>query len=269
MENKDLTKAIPIYTVVNVAKFPLNPYREFVHYCVNNTYPLFAGTNSISLAEVKKLSEEKKEKLLKAVTEKYPDITFKMYEKTSHPRIFMEFDVFNKGSNRCNVKIYTHQYYSDSSSGSDKEYIAAEVDFTENEELDFLNINREFNVLDFTRDHEGTDKNTFDMILAHIYGLCNFTDFLKHFKTKTLTVKNIDMFSKKMIEPYVQDMAILYSADEFSIGTICGEDINKDVFPYDNYLNSVKQYAEEIKAKYGDKYKIEKEQAEKDSSVKA
>ena len=267
MENKDLSKAIPIYTVVNVAKFPLNPYREFVHYCVDHNFPLFDGMTGLSLADLKNLSQKNRVKILGSVTEKYPAIVFNIFEQTSHPRIFLETDVLNNGTKVCNVKFYTHQYYSDSSTKDNTEYIAAEIDFTNNEELDFLNINREFNVLDFTRD--GDDKNTVDMILAHIYGLCNFTDFLKHFKTKTLTVKNIDMFAKKMIEPYVQDMAILYSAKEFSIGTICGDEINKDTFTYDNYLQSVKQYAAEIIAKYGEKYKIEKEQAEQDSSVKA
>jgi hypothetical protein len=263
MENKDLSKAIPIYTVVNVAKFPLNPYREFVHFCINNTYPLFEDMTKLSLDAFRQLSAEERVNIFNKVTEKHPEITFNIFEKTSHPRIFLEADVLGKGTKVCNVKFYTHLYYSESNKEKDdKEYVAAEIDFTDNPELDFLNINREFNVFDFTR--SGEDPNTIDMFFAHLYALCNFTEFLKHFKTKTLIVKNIDMFANKMIRPWVQDMAILYSANEFSIGSICGEEINKDVFPYDNYLNSVKKYAEEIKAKYGDKYKIENDAKEKE-----
>lgn len=259
---KDLSKAIPIYTVVNVAKFPLNPYREFVYFCLKHVYPQFEDMTKQSLDSFKDLTPEERVNIFSKFTEKYPDITVNNLEKTSHPRIFMEIDVFAKGSKVCNVKFYTHLYYTDGTKErDDKEYTAAEIDFTDSSELDFLNINREFNVFDFTR--SGSDTNTIDMLLAHLYALCNFTEFLKHFKTKTLTVKNIDMFANKMIRPWVQDMAILFSANEFSIGTVCGEEINKEFFTYDNYLNSVKKYAEAIKKKYGDKYKIENDAKEK------
>ena len=265
----EIATAVPIYTIVNLVTIPLNPYREFVNYCVNHTYPKVEHTFDLSLDEFFESPQETKIMFKNKIAELVPNMTVYLDEKTSHPKIFLEGGIKNGEELVCEFKFYTHLDYISTKKISDDSHAACEIDFTANTGLDFLNISKSDHILDFNLSYD--NKNTIDMILAHLYGLANFTDFIKHFKTKSLIVKNIEMFSKKMIAPYVQDMSVIYGTDEFIIGTLCDDDINKESFPYDGYLNSVKAYAEKIKEMYGEKYyqeNLAKAEAEaKDSSI--
>lgn len=253
MFSEEIASAVPIYTVVNMAVVPLNPFREFVSYCVKQAYPKFEHMFDMSLDEFFLTSDEEKKNFIKKLQELMPNAKFTLLEQTSHPRIFLECNIYSKDNDElCNFKFYTHLDYISTKKVSDDSHTACEIDFTGNSSLDFLNINKADQIFDFNRDY--SNKNTIDMIVAHLYGFANFTDFIRHFKTKSLIVKNIEMFSKKMIAPYVEDLTVLYGADEFIIGSLCGGDINKEAYPYENYLNSIKQYAEYIKSIYGNKY---------------
>jgi hypothetical protein len=263
----ELETAIPIYTIVNIITVPLNPYREFVNYCVEHTYPKVEHTFDLSLDDFYNSSADVKKKFCDKLQELLPNVTVNVAETTSHPKIFLEGSLLNGKETICEFKFYTHLNYISTKQISDDSHAACEIDFTANSGLDFLNISKSDHIFDFNKAYD--NEHTIDMILAHLYGLANFTDFIKHFKTKSLIVKNIEMFSKKFIAPYVQDISIVYGTDEFIIGTLCGDDINKEYFKYDNYLNSVKQYAETIKSMYGEKYyqeNLEKEK-NKDSST--
>ncbi len=265
--SKELATAIPIYTVVNINTVPLNPYREFVNYYVQHTYPIVEHSLDVSLDEFCKNFKELKDKFLGKLSEFMPNMTFDIKKETSHPRIFLEGTMMNGSNLVCTFIFYTHLNYINTKMVSEDEIASCEIDFTTNTELDFLNISKTDHIFDFNRDSNNT--NTLDMIIAHLYGLANFTEFIKHFKTKSLVVKNIEMFSKKLIAPYVQDISIMYGTDEFIIGTLCGEDINKESFTYDNYLTSVKKYAETIKSIYGDKFFVENQENEKSNAEQA
>ena len=256
--SKEIATAIPIYTVVNINTVPLNPYREFVNYCVQHTYPMFEHTFDMSLDEFYKNFNEAKDKFIAKLSEIMPTMAFEIKKEASHPRIFLEGMMSSANGPVCTFIFYTHLNYINTKTVSEDEHASCEIDFTASSELDFLNISKSDHIFDFNRDSNNT--NTLDMIIAHLYGLANFTEFIKHFKTKSLVVKNIEMFSKKLIAPYVQDMSIMYGTNEFVIGTLCGEDINKESFTYDNYLNSVKKYAETIKSIYGDRFFVENQE---------
>ena len=101
------------------------------------------------------------------------------------------------------------------------------------------------------------------MFMAFLKAFANSTDFIKVFKAKSLITKNIQLFADKLVRPYVVDMNIIYTPEHFLIGAVCGTDIIKQSYDYDNYLEHIKQFAANIRAKYGDKYKLEKEAAEK------
>lgn len=253
----------PVYSIENISQFPLNPYRLFVFHCADTIYPSIENKLNMSLKDFSELERHKQEALIVNAFRNFPNMEIKFAEKPSHERIFLEFDVRNKGSQICLVQFFTHLTYiagNDSNEKDDNEYVACEVNFTEFDGFDFTNVSRRGNVIDFAK--SDTDKEVMDMFVAHIIGLIDFTEFVKAYKAKSLVIKNINLFCDKLITPYVSDIQTAFSPDQFIIGVICGDNIHKMTYSYDNYLESVKTFSNAIKAKYGEKYKIEKEEKE-------
>ena len=254
----------PIYSIENISQFPMNPYRLFVFHCADTIYPSIENKLNMSLKDFYKLERHNQEAIIMKSFCHLPDVEIKISETPSHTRIFLEFEVRYRGSHICLVQFFTHLTYIagyTSSEQSDTEYVACEVNFTEFDGFDFTNVARRGNVIDFAK--SDTDKEVMDMFVAHILGLIDFTEFVKVYKAKSLVIKNINLFCDKLITPYVSDIQTAFSPDQFIIGVICGDNIHKMTYPYENYLESVKTFSNAIKEKYGEKYKIEKEEKEK------
>ena len=255
----------PVYSIENISQFPMNPYRLFVFYCADTIYPSIENKLNMSLRKFSKLERYKQEEIIMNSFRHLPDVEIKFAEKSSHARIFLEFEVKNKGSHICLVQFFTHLTYiagntSSTQSQVDTEYVACEVNFTEFDGFDFTNVSRRDNIIDFAK--SDCDNEVMDMFIAHILGLIDFTEFVKVYKAKTLVVNNIKLFCDKLITPYVSGIQVAFSPDQFIIGVICGNKIHKMTYSYDNYLESVKTFSNTIKEKYGEKYKIEKEEKE-------
>ena len=258
--------ASPVYTLTNIEVMPNNPYREFAHYAAYTVLESLENNfHNLSLAEFGKLSLDKQKEIILEAVSFAPNAKVEFAEAPSHKRIFLEGTYKLGDTVLCTFKFYTHLSYTapDESSKSDELHYACELDFTMNNFLEFLQVNSYDNFFDFSKDDSNI--HTVDMILAFLKTFANSTDFIKVYKAKSLVIKNIQLFADKLVKPYVVDMNIIYTPEHFLVGAICGTDIVKQSYDYDNYLESIKQFAAGIRAKYGDKYKLEKEAAEKNN----
>ena len=258
--------ASPVYTLTNIEVMPNNPYREFAHHAAYTVLDTLENNlHHLSLAAFGKLSLEQQKAIILEAESFAPNAKVEFAETPSHKRIFLE-GTYKVGDNvLCTFKFYTHLSYTapERSSNNDELHYACELDFTMNNFLEFLQVNSYDNFFDFSKDD--SNEYTVDMILAFLKSFANSTDFIKVFKAKSLVIKNIQLFADKLVKPYVVDMNIIYTPEHFLIGAICGTDIVKQSYGYDNYLEYIKQFAAGIRAKYGDKYKVEEETVEKNN----
>jgi hypothetical protein len=252
----------PVYSIENLSLFPMNPYRLFVYHCAGTLFPAMEDKLNMSLAEFFKMSEIEREHLIEKTLSKFAGVEVIFAEKTSHARVFLEAEIKSKGSHICKLQFFTHMTYlaGNSREESDVEFVACEINFNEFDGFDFTGVSRGGNVIDFAK--SDSDPEVMDMIFAHIYGLVDFTEYVKVYKAKSLIIKNINLFCDKLITPYVSDIQTAFSPESFIIGAICGETIHKMTYKYEDYLTSVKSFSEGIKQMYGEKYKIEKEEKE-------
>lgn len=255
--------ASPVYTLTNIETMPTNPYREFAHYAAYSVLPTLEKTVNLSLKEFGNLSIDEMKNIIKEADNFAPGARIEFKKDTSHKRIFLEGSYYLNDIELCTFKFYNHLSYTapDDSSQNDEIHYAVELDFTMNNFLDFLQISSYDNFFDFSKDD--SNKLTVDMFMAFLKTFANSVEFIKVFKAKSLVTKNIQLFADKLVRPYVVDMNIIYTPEHFLIGAVCGTDIIKQSYDYDNYLEYIKQFAANIRSKYGDKYKLEKEAAEK------
>lgn len=258
--------ASPVYTLTNIEVMPVNPYREFAHYAAYTVLPTLEDKfHKLSLKAFGQLTTDEQKAIINEAATFAPGVEVKFVETPSHKRIFLEGTYELNGNTLCGFKFYTHLSYTSpevEASNSDETHYAVELDFTMNDFLNFLQVSTFDNFFDFSKD----DKNdlSIDMFLAFLKTFANSTEFIKVFKTKSLITKNIQLFADKLVKPYVVDMNIIYTPEHFLIGAVCGTDIVKQSYDYTDYLESIKQFAAGIRAKYGDKYKNEKEAAQKE-----
>lgn len=252
----------PVYSIENLSQFPMNPYRLFVYHCADTIFSGMQNKVDMSLNEFFRLEKDEREHIIKDAFKHLPGVEVIFKEKTSHARVFLEAEIKNKGSHICNLQFFTHMTYlaGNSREEVDEEFVACEVNFTEFDGFDFTGVNRRGNVIDFAK--SDADPEVMDMIFAHLYGLIDFTEYVKCFKAKSLIIKNINLFCDKLITPYVSDIQTAFSPESFIIGAICGETIHKMTYKYEDYLASVRSFSDGIQKMYGDKYKIEKEEKE-------
>lgn len=253
--------SVPVFSIENISTFPLNPYRLFVYHCATTVLDSIKSRISMSLVDFYKLSIEDQKKIIKSGLSVIPGIKVKFEEKTAHKRIFLQAAISRKEEQLCLIQFFTHMTYISGNSSmqeDDSEYVACEINFSEFSGFDFTGISRINNVVDFIK--SDTDTGVMDMVFAFIAGLADFTEYVKAYKAKQLMIKNINLFCDKLIKPYVQDIQTAFTPDEFVLGVICGENIHRQSYPYENYLKSVQEFAKDIIDKYGDKYKQEKEE---------
>lgn len=251
-------KSTPVYTIQNLSQFPLNPYREFVFFCATEIFPKLENKINLSLKEFSVLSPDEQKSIITKAVDAIPNAEIRILDKTSHQKIFLEAELYCKEVKIGLLQFFTHMtYVSTNSSDTDEEYVACELNFSSFDGFDFLNVQRNDNILDFSKDDN--NKDSLDMLIANIMGLMDFTEFVKSYKAKSLVIKNINLFTDKLVKPYVSDIQNAFSPEHFLIGVLCGENIHKMTYPYENYLNSIKEFAKAIQDKYGDKYKIENE----------
>ena len=254
MENY-LETASPVYSITSMDSYPLNPYRMFVHYICTNAINAIGEHIPMSLLQFSELSyDERKTILLNKIKElNLSDLIIKFNEKPAHEKIFFEFNMKKENVDIGTFLFYKHLSYVSSTKSDTREYAAAELDFTIYDCFNFLQgLPSTSNILDFARDD--MNEYSFDMIIATIYALYNFTDFVKYLKTKMLVVKNIQMFAEKLIFPIVTDMQLTFAPEKFMIGVLCGDKILKDTYVYDNYLKTIKEFEQCIRNKFGETY---------------
>lgn len=250
LEKNSIRKAMPIYALTPIEKAQNNPYREFAHYAAYTVYNKLPKHIGLSLRDFAKLSYDEQAKILTAANE-YADNVNIVFSTPEHPKIFLTANYMSEDKNLCNIKFYSYGKFCD----SEKDYYACELDFSDNDIFGFLNISNYDNFFDFTK----TDlcDMSIDMILSCLYVFANSTDFIKVYKAKSIVTKNITIFAKKLIEPIVTDMNIIFTPEQFHIGVICGTSIIKESYTYENYLESIKSFTNSIKEKFGDIYKKE------------
>lgn len=250
MEKNTIKKAMPIYTLTSIEKIQNNPYREFVHYAAYTVYNKLSNHIDLSLRDFANRSYEDQIKVLTAANE-YVDNVNIVFNRPNHPKVFLDANYMSGDKQLCNIKFYSYTKFCN----SDETHYACELDFSNNDIFDFLDIQKSDNFLDFTK----TDlcDMSIDMILSCLYIFANPVEFIKVYKAKSIVTKNIVMLTKKLIEPIVTDMNIVFTPEYFYVGVICGTNIIKETYTYDNYFESIKNFANGIKEKFGDIYKRE------------
>ena len=262
IDKNTIKTASPVYTLTNIETMPTNPYREFAYYAAHTVLStLEEQFHNLSLKMFGELSADEQKAIIAEAESFAPGAKVEFAATPSHKRIFLEGTYKLNNTVLCTFKFYTHLNYSapDEPSKNDELHYAVELDFTMNDFLNFLQISSYDNFFDFSKDDNNT--LTVDMVLAFFKTFATSTEFIKVFKAKSLITKNIQLFADKLVRPYVVDMNIIYTPEHFLIGAVCGTDIIKEAYDYNNYLESIKQFAAGIRAKYGDKYKVEKETA--------
>lgn len=257
------TKSAPVYSVLAFSNFPINPYREFVFYTVTSVFPTLENKCNMSMREFYEIGDNlKQETFFKELCEKnIPEIKVDFLKKTLHRKIFLEANLSYKGESLGVIEFFTHVTYLGNpkeynDANDDLEYIACAYNFIDFSKFQTLMNNdmtyQNDNVIDFCKDEN--DNDTIDMIIAHIKCLANFVDFVKYYKTRSITANNINIFTDKIIGPYVSDYKVVFTPESFIINVLCGSVMHKLEFSYDNYLSSIKEMGEKIKEKYGEKY---------------
>lgn len=267
--NPVLLSSAPVFSIVELEKFKLNPFREFTNYCATNIINKLNNKCGMSLVDFyeickadKKEAEFKLKDILKSNISDDIEINF---DKPEHKKIFLECSINYKMKPIGRLKFFSHIVFldkdknddiDDTLENDDNEYRACEFNFQEfNEFLHVINDDTDYissMVYMFAKDDQNND--TIDMLVSHIKGVCEFTDFIKTFKAKSLIVKNIDMFIKKLVEPYVSDYEVYYTSDNFIISVLCGCTLHRVTCNYDNYLAQIKNLKEKLIDKYGEKY---------------
>lgn len=266
------TKSAPVYSVLGLSEFLINPYREFVYFTVTSVFPELEHKSHMSMRQFYDMKDKNNQKeLFKDLCEKnIPGIEITFNKNTSHKKIFVEANVAYNGDNLGTIQFFTHITYLGNpkdydDANDDTEYVACEFNFIEFSKFKTLVNNdtsyQNNNIIDFSKDEN--DNDTIDMIIAHIKCLANFTDFVKYYKTRSIVTNNINMFVDKLIGPYVSDYQVIYTPEYFIVAVLCGSVMHKLEFSYNDYLNSIKDMAEKIKARYGEKYKTAKDSKKK------
>lgn len=269
MENfsaEELNLAAPVYSINSIDTYPLNPYRLLVYYIKTVSYNEIEH-NNISLKDFyKNYSNTKRRELIDSAIAKLnlPNLNIEYVEKPEHEKIFLEFLIKKENTEIGHFIFYTHLSYISSFRYDTDEYVAAELDFSKYNCFEFLGIDPSNNIFDYSKDDKATP--LFDMIIASIYAMYNFTEFTKYFKTKMLAVKNIQMFCDKLIKPIVTDMQLVFSPEHFMLGVLCGNTILKDSYSYDNYLQTVKEFEKSVRDKFGETYAKHDEDSSTSSS---
>lgn len=248
MNNVLSKKSVPIYTLENILKFPLNPYREFVYHCSTEYFNSLPFKFNLSLEDIYGFSSDEKNQYINEMNSNFKDIKL-ICKDSSDEEVFLKAEVSYKNKN---IGTLTFFRYIDDETGfksSNDYHLAMTFGFSNFDGFDFIEAVREDNVLNFAKD--GEDKETADMIFAHLIGFDNFFDFVKVYKAKILMVKNINTFSEKLIKPYVSDMQVVCMSDEFIISLLCGDQVLKYAYPYKNYMKSIKDLNVEIINKFG------------------
>lgn len=264
----------PNVQILSVIKYPVQPYREFMYFCSEKFYDSMENKTGLSLKDLydqvnaNSSTEDKKTavaKIADMIVERCPGLSWDYSTEYQNSRIFIDVDLNYNGSKICNLKFYTHMSFISPEKMGDRVWAACQFDFTPFDGFDFLELDRDNNIFDFCKDDEC--KETFDMVIACVQGLINFTDFIKEYKVKKITANNIQQFIQKIIVKQVDDVQVLFGIHEFVISAVCGEDIVKNKYDYDNYLASVRDFSDYIKNTYGDKFAHKEEQT--DSSTEA
>lgn len=253
------SKSTPVYSLENIMEFPLNPYREFVKYCSTVCFDSILNKLDMSLLDFYNVCE-KNDGSVKLVVNSMNRI-LKNVKVSIDERIVKKdgvFCTFTISLNRDKigmVNFKTLDVMNDDGSEEFSEMLPltdATFVFTDFDGFDFTGLPVCDNVLLFIKDDK--DKDVMDMILAHLIGIDNFLDFVRVYKALVLKQKNIEMFADKLIAPLVSSMQVVYMSDEFTIITLCGANLDKYTYPYDNYMKSIQLCKDNILASYGTKY---------------
>lgn len=264
--DKNLIKsATPIYTIIENSKSSINPYRELIHFVVNNVFPNLKEYHNVSLRDFAKLTVDKQREILKSAEAFGENLKVEFHEKTSHKKVFLEANYIQNNKVLCILKFYSFASYTKSDSDVEEDILNekdirynVEIDFSMNDFLNFVNVFKHDNYFDFSKDD--TNPLCIDMVLSFMKLFTDPTDYFKQHKATAITTNNIQMFADKLIRPYVTDMKIIYVPEHFLVGIICGTNIIKQTYEYDNYLASIKELAASIREKYGDTYKKDVQQ---------
>lgn len=240
-------KAIPIYSVESITSFPLNPYKEFILYCVNKNLPF---DFSMSLQDMYDSIDESDTYISKMNTA-FKNIKLIIKKSFIRDSTFYYVEILYKGKKVGTMSYDTFNILdnSDNIKSTNREMTMSFKDF---DGFDFIELPRDDNVFTFIKDDQNKDVCT--TVFAILIGLDDILDFIRVYKAKMLKVKNIGMFVDKMIKPHTTNVQVVYLSNVFTIVVLCGIHILKYTCEYDNYLKFIKECEEDILVKYNDIY---------------
>jgi len=244
-------KDTPVYSIENIAQFPLNPYREFVRYCITHCFDLLPYKFNMSIEDFYECDNEQRTAYTDKINSSLKNIKLIPKNTGLRPSVFFQISVDLNNSNIGNISFKTLDIVNAQSDAVSTQH-SADFVFREFDGFDFTEVPREDNILSFIKDDKNC--NTLDMIFAHLYGIDNFLDFVRSYKALSIKQKNIEMFTDKIIAPLVTSMQVVYMSDTFTIVTLCGANLDKYTYTYDNYMKSVQSCKDNILERYGTNY---------------
>lgn len=249
----------PVASLEAIEKFPLNPYTEFLLYCANSVLPTMEDKYQMSIRDFEAVAKnfDTDDSFLKEMAKKVPGLDLKLGGKdivSDRQNCVCKFEVYINGRVVGVCHLFRYIPVSDLVNLPENRNGVATMEFRfiDFEGFDFVELPRQDNIFSFCKDEN--DKGTIDMLLAIFKAMVNFLDYIRAYKAKVLVSKNIKTFAAKFVGPYVSDYFIEFLSDGCHIAVICGENIHKTAFGYDDYLKSIKEFGNTLKEKYGTKY---------------
>jgi len=207
----------------------------------------------MSLKDIYALSQEEQKNYLIRMNDVLDDMQLVKVDVANDDTIFLMAEVLVKGKKIGTMSYIVYHDFDDIDESKDS-HMSMTFDFCAFDGFDFVGCPHGDNLFNFIKDD--SDNETADMIFAHLWGFAHFLEFVRVYKTKALMVKNIDIFSKKFIQPHVSSMQTAFMSDEFLIAVLCGEQVFKHTYPYTNYFKSIKEFSDAIVEKFVDKYAV-------------
>lgn len=245
------SRATPVYSLENIAEFPLNPYREFVRYCATVCMDSLPYKFNMSLDDFYKSAKTDQIKCTDKINGCLKNV--KLIPNIAK-RLQSEF--FQVSINLNNIVIGSISFKTldivDNTRDVSATQHCANFRFDDFDGFDFTGVPRDDNVFSFIKDDKDVD--VIDMIFAHLYGIDTFLDFVRMYKALSLKQKNISIFTDKLVMPIVTSMQVVYMSETFTIVTLCGANLDKYTYGYDNYMKSIQSCRDNILERFGTNY---------------
>lgn len=245
----------PIYqTDNNNANSHINPYEEFVHYCIDKYFSKYADVQ-INCNEYANLSTTER---IVTISRYFDDtINIKVSEGSNLKRNEFDLEIYKKENDEqthmCNLSYRTSYFIVSDSPKEDRKTIY--IDFSMNDCFGYM-----FTDLEGVKENDnapgGSDfvineipgtKNEIAMALCLINGLLEFGEFKKRHKKNSITMNGIYSYVEGKRNNIDGELKVVFCYDKAYLvhvkrGSLKLKDVHSKSISYNNYVNEIDEF---------------------------